>query len=915
MKILKTTIWLFLCIGIFAGCEEDDFVDVDFAKNIVAPENVGVHFVPTQDNSGMVHMTPYADNATHYTINYGDSNGTTEEEISVGETVSFTYTEGSYDITVEAFGMNNTKTTEIVPLEVSFNAPEIKEFTIENDEFISKQVNVTVDADYAISFDVDFGETEDQELVSANIGETASFKYTDAGTYEITITVKGTAIETTTITETFEVTKILQPAVKAPTPTVHPNNVKSIFSDAYPEQAIGLSEVNPGWGQSTVLNTIEIEGDNVWKFDLLNFSGIVTDYGNPTNLSDMTHVHIDYWTPDAENLKIKLVNTVLKDTDGAPQDVYETEVAVGEITKDEWVSVDLDLSLFEHSDSNYGALLEKITQIILSSSSATVFVDNFYFYTATPSAPSIEAPMPTANPNNVISIYSDAYPNQAVALSEVNPGWGQQAVLSDFPINGNNIWKYQNLDFSGIVTNYGDPTNLSEMTHVHLDYWTPDAESLKIKLVNTVLKDVDGAPQEIYETEVAAENIVIGEWGSVDLDLSLFEHSDSNYSAMLEKISQIILSSSGATVFIDNFYFYKTVANAPTTEAPIPTKDANNVISIYSDAYPNQAVALSEVNPGWGQQAVLSDFPINGNNTWKYENLDFSGIVTNYGDPTNLSEMTHLHLDYWSPDAESLKIKLVNTVLKDVDGAPQEIYETEVAAENIVNGEWGSVDLDLSLFEHSDSNFSAMLEKISQIVLSSSGATVYVDNFYFYKESTEVPTAPTTEAPIPTTDSSNVISIYSDAYPDQAVALSDVNPGWGQAAVLSDYPINGNNIWKYENLDFSGIVTNYGDPTNLSGMTHVHLDYWTPDAESLKIKLVNTVLKDVDGAPQDIYETEVAIGDVTKGSWTSVDLDLSLFEHSDSNYSAMLEKISQIILSSSGATVYIDNFYFYNQAN
>ena len=80
---------------------------------------------------------------------------------------------------------------------VSFQAPENLQVTVENDVAVSKQVNVIVEADFAISFDVYSGETGVTTPVTANIGETAIVQYTDAGIYDITIEVKGAAIQTT----------------------------------------------------------------------------------------------------------------------------------------------------------------------------------------------------------------------------------------------------------------------------------------------------------------------------------------------------------------------------------------------------------------------------------------------------------------------------------------------------------------------------------------------------------------------------------------------------------------------------------------------------------------------------------------------------------------------------------------------
>ena len=52
----------------------------------------------------------------------------------------------------------------------------------------------------------------------------------------------------------------------------------------------------------------------------------------------------------------------------------------------------------------------------------------------------------------------------------------------------------------------------------------------------------------------------------------------------------------------------------------------------------------------------------------------------------------------------------------------------------------------------------------------------------------------------PIIDASNVISIYSDAYSN--VSGTDLNPNWGQATVVTDEIINGNNVLKAKTISF-----------------------------------------------------------------------------------------------------------------
>ena len=57
--------------------------------------------------------------------------------------------------------------------------------------------------------------------------------------------------------------------------------------------------------------------------------------------------------------------------------------------------------------------------------------------------------------------------------------------------------------------------------------------------------------------------------------------------------------------------------------------------------------------------------------------------------------------------------------------------------------------------------------------------------------------------------------------------MSEWNPNWGQSTTLETVKIEGNETLLYQNLNYSGLVTNYDPGTALTGKTYVHFDYWT----------------------------------------------------------------------------------------
>lgn len=354
---------------IVVACDEE-IRDLSFAENIAPPTEVSASYAITQDNSGVVTITPTAQGAVDFDISFGD--GTPDAtSLNQGESVTHTYSEGSYQVKIVATNIAGDFTEVVQQLVVSFQAPQNLVVVLENDAAVSKQVNVTANADFAAVFEFDSGETGvSQPVLTGNIGETISYVYANPGLYSVKVTAKGGAIATTEFAVDFEVTEILAPLEAAPSP---PNrdaaDVVSIFSDKYSD--VTLNELPTTWSAGNFEATT-IGSDNVWKLTALDFIGMVTNYGSGVDLSAMETMHIDYWVPDGttNELFVKIVNTV----DGG-----EDQESLGTTVGGSWQSIDLDMTGF---DGGNLANKEKITQLLIDSDgvAGVVYIDNFYFY-------------------------------------------------------------------------------------------------------------------------------------------------------------------------------------------------------------------------------------------------------------------------------------------------------------------------------------------------------------------------------------------------------------------------------------------------------------------------------------------------------------------------------------------------------
>ncbi|MEM1319253.1 MAG: hypothetical protein AAGG75_03300 [Bacteroidota bacterium] len=488
--------------------------------------------------------------------------------------------------------------------------------------------------------------------------------------------------------------------------------------------------------------------------------------------------------------------------------------------------------------------------------------------------PVTPAPTPTQSQDSVISLYSNAYTD--VTVDTWNTRWqGSTADNFDIQIDGDDVRQYKKLNFVGIEFT-SQTINASQMTHFHMDVWTPDPTALpaefKVLLVDFGANNVfEGGDDSSHEMTFTSPTITTESWFSIDVPLSSF-------SGLVNRsnLAQLVLSGTLPNVFIDNVYFYKSgsvVGGAtPAAAAPTPTRNAADVISVFSDAYSD--VAGTDFNPDWGQETVVSEVAIDGNNTLLYSGLNFQG--TQLDGSLDVSSMTHLHLDFWTANSNMLNVFLIST-------GPT---ETPVAL-NVPTSGWGSIDIPLSNFAPVDPT------DLIQFKFDGNG-DIYLDNIYFYKEdNTGGGNEPTVAAPTPMRAAGDVISIFSDAYMN--LDGSNLNPDWGQGTVVTEVSVGGNNTLLYTGLNFQGLEL--ASSTDITSMTHLHLDVWTANSDMLNTFLIST-------GP---IETPFALTVPTSG-WSSVDIPLTNFAPVD------LADLIQFKFDGNG-DIYLDNIYFYKEGN
>lgn len=159
-----------------------------------------------------------------------------------------------------------------------------------------------------------------------------------------------------------------------------------------------------------------------------------------------------------------------------------------------------------------------------------------------------------------------------------------------------------------------------------------------------------------------------------------------------------------------NSFDVKSIYNGITS--PVPPQYANEPNGTFDS---------------FGGSTIVGDVVLgDGNTVIKYVNHLYSGIRAGAGD-LDVTTMTMLHIDAYSPDFTSFRIKL--------EAANGSNIELDVPGAHTQNA-WNSYDLDLSTYAGVDL---AHLKWIVPVTYNPPGRTLYLDNVYFYRPATAGP--------------------------------------------------------------------------------------------------------------------------------------------------------------------------------
>lgn len=211
MKLIKYFFSIAFLLTVAVSCKKEVKDDTSFLSTDTAPANLSALFDITQDNTGLVTITPNGDGLAYYEIYYGDAT-TTPVKVLPGKNTQHVYAEGVYNVKIVGHSVTGKITETIKVLTVSFRAPENLDFTITIDPANNFKISVKATALYETFFKVYFGDVPNEVPVSFLEGDVVTHVYPAVGTYNVkVVALSGGAATTQLIKPVTIVDPILLP--------------------------------------------------------------------------------------------------------------------------------------------------------------------------------------------------------------------------------------------------------------------------------------------------------------------------------------------------------------------------------------------------------------------------------------------------------------------------------------------------------------------------------------------------------------------------------------------------------------------------------------------------------------------------------------------------------------------------------
>ena len=653
------------------------------------------------------------------------------------------------------------------------------------------------------------------------------------------------------------------PEVAAPVPTEDAEDVIAIYSDSY--TCLEGTNFAAPWGQSTVVTFDEAEGNEYMYYSMFNYQG--TQLLGAHNLSGMTHVHIDLWSPDAT---VVLFTPISASTG-------EHLVSLTPLNQEAWNSYDIPLSSFT------GVAMTDIHQLKFDGqqgvSPSNVYIDNIYFY-----AGDITGTDATLSDLRVDDTTVEGFASNVLTYNvELEEGTTVVPTVTATPsdVNASHVVNAAT-ELPGattvVVTAEDDVTSLTYTINFTVDNGIP-----------TEPETAAPTPTHLHENVRSVFSNVYGDMAGAVFNPSWGQTTTVGF----------VLVGGDVTLQYANFNYQGT---------EFPSIDLSAMEYVHFDLWTADAtvVEFSPISETTGEHLVAIDPLVQG--TWNSVDIplsDFTGVTLtdlyqlkfNGQNGVFPSTVWIDNIFFWkSPPGDDEDATLSNLM---VNGTTVAGFSPAVLTYDVVLP-FGTVqvptvtavttDLDASYVV----NDAASLPGTTTVVTTSENlenSLTYTLNFTVAEETSD----PTEGAPVPTQAIEDVRSVFSNTYGDMAGV--NFNPPWGQSTVVTFESVAGNTTLKYANFNYQG--TQLATPIDLSLMEYVHIDIWTSDATDVKFSPISV------GTGEHL----VSLTPLVQDTWNSIDIPLTDFT------GVSINDIHQLKFDGtqgvSPSTIWLDNIYFW----
>lgn len=285
MNLFKYILFFAGLTGFISGCKKDRYNDTSFVSAAASVSKTGAMFTITQDNTGLVTITPSGEGAASYDIKLGDTT-TSPVPLAPGHSLQHIYAEGVYQVVITGHDLKGGASSVTQTLTVSYITPQNLTVALSTSNLT---VSVSATAKYATFYKIYYGDSTTYSPVPYTqtlAGQTVTHIYANAGTYIVKVIALSGGSETAQYLDTIHVANQINLPV-----TFEDANTDYTMSD-FGGNASVLT-IDPANSANHVMQSTKTAGAQTWAGTTiggaLGFSSPLTFTANSAKMSVMVY--------------------------------------------------------------------------------------------------------------------------------------------------------------------------------------------------------------------------------------------------------------------------------------------------------------------------------------------------------------------------------------------------------------------------------------------------------------------------------------------------------------------------------------------------------------------------------------------------------------------------------------------------